>query len=185
MKRNYFTFLFLLFLGIQISNAQKYYTKTGEISFTSQAPLEKIKADNKSVTSVLDIESGRIEFAVLIKSFHFEKALMQEHFNENYMESSKFPKSIFKGSIKNFADINFQEDAEYPVIVEGDMTIHGQTNHIDAEGIIKVRDGEILAESSFEVAVADYKISIPKVVRDNIAKKVEIDVLLSYNPLEQ
>jgi hypothetical protein len=165
--------------------AQKYFTREGNISFFSDAPLEKIEANNKTATSVLDVATGQMEFAVLIKAFQFEKALMQEHFNENYMESSKYPKSTFKGKIVNLDQVNFTKDGEYIAKVKGDLTIHGVTKAVETEGAIKVSGGKISAVSSFEVAVADYNITIPAVVRDNIAKTVRIDVNINYMPLEE
>ena len=185
MNFKYLIFACLLIFTNSGLGAQKYFTKSGEITFTSEAPLEKIEAFNNSVTSVLDLESGRMEFAVLIKSFHFEKALMEEHFNENYMESGKHPKSVFKGSIKNLADVHFTENGKYPVKVEGDLMIHGVTTPVSVDGMIEVDSGQISATSGFTVLVADYDIKIPKVVRDNIAKEVSINVSLAYQPLEQ
>lgn len=185
LKLNFLMTILLVFLGVSSIASQKYFTKNGEISFTSQAPLEKIEAFNKSATSVLDIESGRMEFAILIKSFHFEKALMQEHFNENYMESSKFPKAIFKGKIQNLNEVKFETDGKYPVQVGGDLTIHGETITITTNGTITIQSDEISADSEFTVTVEDFDISIPKVVRDNIAKEVVIKVDLTYQSLEQ
>ena len=164
--------------------AQKYFTRAGEISFNSDTPMEKIEAENKTVSSVFDSESGKIQFAVLIKAFHFEKALMQEHFNENYMESSKFPKATFKGEVKNLADINLSKDGTYEAVVEGKMTIHGKTQTVETTGTFTVADGQITATSAFEIAVADYGIKIPKVVRENIAKIVVIAVNLKYELLK-
>lgn len=175
MKKNLF-FLLLTFLFVSQLPAQKYFTREGKISFYSEAPLEKIEAHNHQATSVMDAETGQMEFAVLIKAFQFEKALMQEHFNENYMESSKYPKAIFKGKIANMNEVNLGTDGTYPVTVKGDLTIHGETNPVEAKGEVIVKNGVISANSTFEVAVADYKIEIPKVVRDNIAKIVEIRV---------
>lgn len=174
------------FLGIANSSfAQKYFTKEGSISFYSEAPMEKIEAFNKNATSVLDIQSGKMEFAVLIKGFHFEKALMEEHFNENYMESSKFPKSTFKGEITNLSEVNFSTDGKYKVNVKGNLTIHGETNPVETTGTLMVDGGKIIASSVFKVTVADYKIEIPKLVRENIAKEVDITVDLNYQLLEQ
>ena len=100
------TLLFILLAAGTITSlsAQKYFTRDGMISFTASSPLEKIDATNKGATAVIDAASGALEFAVLIKGFIFEKALMQEHFNENYLESGKYPKATFKGKIA---------DAEY------------------------------------------------------------------------
>lgn len=173
-------------IGVSMSiHAQKYFTKEGKIAFSSNAPLEKIEAHNNKATSVIDVESGRMEFALLIKAFQFEKALMQEHFNENYMESSKFPKAIFKGQVVNMDEINLSKDGTYPTKVKGKLTIHGVTNEVETEGVFEVKDGNISAQSAFEVAVADYDIEIPAVVRDNIAKIILIDVNVNYQKLDR
>ncbi len=169
----------ILFLGTNLQ-AQKHFTRTGKITFSSEAPLEKIEASNQKATSIIDIATGKMEFAVLIKAFQFEKALMQEHFNENYMESDKYPKAIFKGTIADISAVDFSKDGNYPVKVKGKLTIHGETNEVEAEGTINVKDGKISAISTFEVAVADYKIKIPSVVKDNIAKTVQISVDMNY-----
>lgn len=179
MKKIFVSQLFFVFLLTGL-NAQKYFTRTGTISFFSEAPLEKIEATNNSATSIFDLETGNMEFAVLIKGFQFEKALMQEHFNENYMESSKFPKATFKGQIAEIGDVDFSKDGEYPVKVKGALTIHGETQEVETEGKFVVKEGAIAANASFEIAVADYKIEIPKVVRDNIAKIVRIDINSDY-----
>jgi polyisoprenoid-binding protein YceI len=157
------------------TQAQKY----------SDAQIEKIEAHNSKATSVMDLSTGKIEFAVLIKAFQFEKALMQEHFNENYLESDKYPKATFKGVITNFESIDITKDGEYAVNVKGDLTIHGVTKEVEIPGKIIVKDGQISAKSSFEVTVADYKIEIPAVVRDNIAKVVRVDVFLNYDELNK
>lgn len=184
MKRLFFLAL-LLTTALTAAEAQKFFTREGNVSFYSDAPVEKIEAHNKTATSVLDAATGRMEFAVLIKAFQFEKALMQEHFNENYMESSTYPKSTFKGEITDFDKVNLDKDGEYPVNVKGDLTIHGVTKPVTAKGTIKVKDGAPSATSSFEVTVADYNIQIPAVVRNNIAKTVRVDIQVNYEPLNK
>ncbi len=178
-------FLMLLIPAFTSTQAQKYFTRDGNISFFSDAPLEKIEAHNSKATSVLDVATGKMEFAVLIKAFQFEKALMQEHFNENYLESDKYPKSTFKGEITNIKSVDFSKDGEYEVNVKGELTIHGETKAIEAPGKIIVKNGNVTANSSFEVAVADFNISVPAVVRDNIAKIVRIDVSVNYEELNK
>ena len=160
--------------------AQKYFTREGKISFFSEAPLEKIEAHNSSATSVLDAETGKMEFAVLIKAFQFEKALMQEHFNENYMESSTYPKATFKGAIADYDASVLQTDGNHQVTVKGSLTIHGETNEVETEALFVIKEGKIQAGAEFEVAVEDYEIKIPKVVVDNIAKIVQITVDIDY-----
>lgn len=182
--KNICIILSLLFISGQALLAQKYFTREGKITFTSEAPLEKIEAKNEKATSVIDIASGKMEFAVLIKAFQFEKALMQEHFNENYMESSTYPKATFKGKIKDTAAVDFSSDGTYDVVVTGNITIHGVTRDIEAPGTIAIENGDISASSTFELTVADFDIKIPAVVRENIAKTVTVMVDLNYELLK-
>lgn len=170
-----------MILSIQ---AQKHMTRTGHIWFYSHTPVEDIEAHNNQVNSVIDAESGEMVFAVLMKGFQFEKALMQEHFNEKYVESSKFPKASFKGKITNLDEIDFSQDGTYKAKVTGQLTIHGVTNDIETEGEIKVEGGKVSATALFQTAVKDYDIKIPKVVEDNIAKIIDIHVEMAYEPLE-
>lgn len=161
--------------------AQKYYTKNGTISFFSKAAMEDIKADNNQVTSVINTQSGELQFSLLTKGFHFKKALMEEHFNSDYMESDKFPKSTFKGTVTDVSKVNFTKDGAYNVSISGDLTIHGVTKKTTANSTITIKDGKITGTSKFVVAIADYNISIPKIYRDNIAKTVEIAVSCNYD----
>jgi polyisoprenoid-binding protein YceI len=181
MKRLFFL---LIILSLVTSvNAQKFMTKNGFISFYGHTPMEDIKADNNQVASVLDISTGDLVFQVLIKSFHFDRALLEEHFNENYMESDKFPKATFKGKITNLQSINFTKNGTYDVTVEGDLTIRDATNKINVKGTIEVITGGINANSKFLISPEDYKINIPGVVREKIAKNLEVTVTIKYSPL--
>lgn len=180
MNKSLLLFLLILTLGFTDLSAQQYFTRAGNVSFTSEAPLEKIEAVNQSAVSIIDLENGQLEFAVLIKAFLFEKALMQEHFNENYMESSKFPKATFKGQIQDYTPISLAEDAKYPVKVKGQIIIHGQSKEIEVDGELKVQDGILSAQSAFELTLADFEIKIPKIVRDNIAQIVKVMLELKY-----
>ena len=177
--------IIMLVLSANVIVAQKYFTKTGQVSFYSDTPMEKIEAQTKSANCVLDGATGKIEFAVLIKSFQFEKALMQEHFNENYMESNKFPKSTFKGQIENYSSLDLTKNGKYNVKVKGQLTIHGVTKDVVTDGTIQIQNDKIDCQSTFEVAVADYGIVIPAVVKDNIAKNVKIKVMANLEPLKQ
>ncbi len=170
----------LLFIGIislSSANAQKYMTKTGHIKFYSETPIETIEADNNQVNAALDSQTGDFVFKVLIKSFQFEKALMQEHFNENYMESDKFPNSTFQGKVTNLSDVNFAKEGSYDVTIEGDLTIHGVTKKISEKGTFTVKAGDkIEGKSKFNVKPADYDIKIPGAVVKNIAETLEVTV---------
>jgi hypothetical protein len=175
--------LFLLSIVFAV-DAQKYMTKNGYIGFFSHTPMEDIKGDNNQVAGVLDVSTGEMVFQALIKSFHFERALMEEHFNENYMESDKFPKSSFKGKISNLSSVNFSKNGTYDVTVEGDLTIRDATNKISTKGTIEVVTGGINATSKFNIVPEDYKINIPGVVREKISKNLEVTVMMKYAPLE-
>jgi hypothetical protein len=174
------TILFILLIIGFAANGQKYMTKNGFIGFYSHTPMEDIKGDNNQVASVLDTGTGEIVFQALIKSFHFERALMEEHFNENYMESEKFPKSTFKGKITNLSSVNFSKPGKYDVTVEGDLTVHNTTNKVTIKGTIEVVAGGINANSKFNVVPEDYKIEIPGVVREKINKNLEVTVSMKY-----
>jgi hypothetical protein len=176
--------LAIILAASTFADAQKYMTKNGFIGFYSHTPMEDIKADNNQVAGVLDTGTGEMVFQVLIKSFHFEKALMEEHFNENYMESEKYPKSTFKGKITNLSSVNFSKSGLYDVTVEGDLTLHNVTNKVNAKGTIEVITGGINANSKFNIAPEDYKIEIPSVVREKISKNLEVTVSMKYTPVE-
>jgi hypothetical protein len=163
-------------LATFIASAQKFMTKNGVIRFFSDAPMEKIEAINRQVNSALDISTGNFVFKVLIKSFDFEKALMQEHFNENYMESGVYPNSTFNGKVTNLKDINFAKDGIYKTVVEGDLTMHGVTNKIKTNGSLEIKGGKITGKSTFNVLLKDYNIAVPKAVINNIAETIQIDV---------
>ncbi len=176
------TLFFALLFSISAMNAQtRYFTKTGTISFFSHTPMEDINAENHQVTSFLDIGSGEMVFAVLIRSFEFKKSLMEEHFNENYMDSEKFPKSQFKGSIVNINKIDFSKPGKYEIQIKGDLTIRGETNQVETSGTLEIKEsGEIDGKSTFNIDVDAYGIDIPKLVKDKIAKSIEISCDMNY-----
>lgn len=156
--------------------AQKYMTRTGKVTFYSATPVENIEAINNEIASAIDAKTGDVIFQVPIKSFKFEKALMQEHFNENYMESDKFPKAEFKGKIADLSNVNFAKDGTYNVKTNGKMTIHGVTKDVILPGTIVVKGNSITANSKFDVRTSDYNINVPKVVEGKIAKQIEVTV---------
>jgi len=161
----------------------KFLTNDGKISFFSHTAIEDIKAENREVASVIDAASGEVAIIVKMTDFQFEKKRMQEHFNENYVESEKFSKATFNGAILNNSQIDYSSKGEYKVLVEGEMTIHGISNKVDAEGIIEVISDGIIARTKFLLNPEDYGIKIPKVVRKNIAEKLEITVEFNYKPM--
>lgn len=172
-------FCALISFGLQLQ-AQKYMTQNGVISFFSSTPIEDIEATNNQVSSVINAENGEIAAILLMKAFNFKKALMQEHFNEKYVESDKFPKSIFKGKIANMGELQFNNDKE-KAIIQGDLTIHGVTNPIEVVGTISQKGSDIELIVEFDVKVEDYNIKIPGTVRDNIAETIKVNLKFNMN----
>ncbi len=182
--RKFVVILISIVFFLPVSGQSKFITKSGFISFYSHTSMEDIKAENNQVASILDTESGEILFTVLMKSFRFERALMEEHFNENYVESDKYPKASFKGKITNLSAINFKKQGTYNADLEGDMTIHGVTKHITEKGTFEVNE-KIAGKAKFKLNVVDYEIVIPSVVKDKFADSFEINVNMDYSPLKK
>jgi len=181
----YLILIFLLTAGLQ-TQAQKMWTQTGDITFYSKAPLEDIEAENHSVSSVINMENGDIVFSLLISAFEFEKALMQEHFNEKYLHSDKFPKSTFKGKIQNVGSISMNKPGTYELDVSGELTIHGQTNPVSTTMSFTIEDeNKMEATSEFIVTLADYQVEIPKMVKENISETILIKVNMDYVPFKK
>ena len=179
-----FTFSICFIMVITTCRAQeRLLTRNGSISFYSKAPLENIEAHTQTAASVLDKKTGQMEFSVLIKSFEFQKALMHEHFNEDYLESDKFPKSVFKGRIDDPSKVDFSHDGKYTETVTGQLTIHGETKTITTPATFTVHNSVVTATAEFSIVLADYKISIPGIVKDKISKTVKISVKLKYETI--
>lgn len=165
------------------ASAQRYFSKTAHIKFFSHTSAEDIKADNYKSSIVIDKGTGVVQVETLIKSFEFEKALMQEHFNENYLESDTYPKATFKGK-GDFSGVNFGADGNYSVNVAGQLTMHGTTKDVSATATIKIAGGKIDGSTKFYVNPRDYNVKIPDVVKGQISDKIEVTVKASLQPLK-
>ena len=163
-----------------IARAQLYSTADGEISFHSHTFLEDIDAINKKVSAVIDPVRKNIAFSLAVKGFQFKRKLMQEHFNENYIESDKYPESTFNGSFTG--DFNKDKEGAYPVKVKGNLKIHGVTKTVEYPGILTVKNGTITGVASFKLNPADYNIDIPFIVRDKIEKENTVNVNIELKP---
>jgi hypothetical protein len=155
-----------------------YQTKSGKVSFFSSTLIEDIAAVNNQVDSKLS-NNGQIIFQLAIRGFRFENATMQEHFNENYMESDKYPKAVFKGKITNIAEVNFEKDGTYKTAVTGELEIHGVKQNINATGTIDIKTGKVTVKSSFKIKLADYGIK-GTLIGDKIAKELAITLDCKY-----
>ncbi|MGQ8337762.1 YceI family protein [Sunxiuqinia sp. A32] len=161
-----------------IAESQIAVSKSVVLSFFSEAPLEDIYAESKKGVSAIDLDSQLIYFKVPIRTFEFEKSLMQKHFNENYLESDKYPNAEFNGTILDTFDI--RQNGILSVKVKGDLKIHNVTKSYAAKGEISIFNQEITAKSTFNIRLVDHNIKIPRLVIKNIAEVVEVSVLASY-----
>src|SRR6185312_13372814 len=151
-----------------------YVCKNAKITLYSSAPIEDIKAATSTGASVYNATSGELDFSVSIRSFQFDKSLMQEHFNSDYMESDKFPRATFKGKVEDHIDI--EKDGTYPVKVAGQLTVHGVTQSRTIPGTISVKNKVVSMTSEFMVKCTDHHIDIPQIVFHHIAESIKVNV---------
>lgn len=174
----FFAVLSVLIFSLN-ANAQLFSTKSGVISFSSSTPLEDIYAKTSEVESKLLSTTGQLTFTLLVKGFRFENEMMEEHFNDSYLETGKFPKADFKGTITNFSEIKFTTDGTYPAKVKGNLTIHGITKAVETSGSIIVKGGKPTAKCKFSILLRDYSIG-GKMIGKEIAENMSISVDCKY-----
>lgn len=170
--------LLLLFFGFAVNNgfAQKVMTRKGEVKFEASMPtFEEIAATNNTVSCIFDMATGDFVTLVLVKGFKFKAPLMEEHFNENYVESSKFPKSTFKGKVLNFNASQLTSTKTF-YDLEGDLTLHGVTKKIKTKIALSLNSGKVVAVSNLSLKPQDYKIDIPNLVKNKIAENVKVPI---------
>jgi hypothetical protein len=166
--------LAVLLLAFTTFAQDKAITKTGKITFEASVPaFEEVKAKNEGVTCVLNIKTGEIASLALIKGFKFKLALMEEHFNENYMNSDTYPKSTFKGKIQNFDATALTATAK-DYTIKGKLELHGKTNDVTTTAKIRKTDAGIEIISTFNINASDYDIAIPSVVKSKVSNKVSV-----------
>ena len=167
------TIFYILFFVCELVFAQeKYLTKNGAIGFEASVPsFEEVAAKNNAVTAIINTETGEMAALVLINGFRFKNALMEEHFNENYAESSKYPKASFQGKVEVFS--LQEEPTNYKI--KGKLTFHGVTKVLEnISATIYMRNGKILMNGEFKVLASDFKIDIPRIVKNKIAEDVQV-----------
>ncbi len=171
------SFILICIFGIGISFSQgKYIEKKGVLVFeASEEAFEPIKAKNESVTVILNSSNGEIASLALVKEFRFKNALMEEHFNENYIESDTHPKAIFKGKIIGF-DLAQLSEKEKEFKISGNLSLHGKEKSIEFPILVKKVDNQLSINGNFTVTPQDFDISIPKIVRNKIAKQVNVSL---------
>jgi hypothetical protein len=154
--------------------SQRYTTRNGFVGFYSKTALEDIKAENNQVFAIIEPGTKKLAFSLLLKGFIFTKELMQEHFNENYVESDKYPKANFTGSYTG--DVDVTRDGIYKVIVKGELNLHNTTKPVEVPATIEVKAGHLIGTAEFKAKPEDYNISIPSLVRDKIDKEIAVKV---------
>lgn len=183
MKKLILTFLFAATSTMIVTAQTKYITRTGKATIYSHTVAEDISADNNNVTGVINAESGDIAVSVPVQSFQFQKALMQEHFNQpNFMDSKQYPKISLKGKIANLSSVNFSKDGVYETDVTGDLTIRGTTKPITEKARITVKDGKVSIESKFMVKdIGSYGVGKPMgKKKNNVADDIEVTYTAAY-----
>jgi polyisoprenoid-binding protein YceI len=174
-------FIVTIFVVCFSAKAQnKVFTKTGTIFFNANTSIEKIEAINKKVLAVIDIQNNKLEFAVLIKGFEFERALMQEHFNENYLESDKYPKATFKGKFNvDKLNVSTAQNGSQTLPVTGILSMHGVNKMVTTTASITSKNNTLSASCTFKVVLSDYNIKVPAVNKNNVNNQVQIDINLA------
>ncbi len=182
---NHLSTLQLMLLGTFIllcssAFSQHLEINSGKVVFQSQAPLEDIEARSSTAYARFNPRSGIAEASILIKTFQFEKALMQQHFNDFYLESDKFPTAKFEGYVGNIGAVVFNRDGTYPIIIEGNMTIRGITESISGQGVLILKNKQLQIKADFAIRLRDYAIPIPELVVENIAETVTVFVDFTF-----
>ena len=175
-----YSLLFSILFFLEVHGQSRFYAEKSMVIFFSDGVIEDIKATNNTVTSIFDLNKMDVAFLVKVKDFQFEKKLMQVHFNEKYMETEKYPKSTFIGSISGF---NATKTGVQHVTATGKLFIHGVTKDVKIPGTLEKRGSNLFLKSKFMVKLADFNITIPQIIWNNVAEDVEVELDFTYNPL--
>lgn len=173
MKRILIPALALIIFAAQADAQKVFATRNGQIGFSAPSD-EDVKAVNNEVTSRV-ADNGQITFSLLIKGFKFKYAEMQEHFNDQYLESQRFPRADFRGNILNLKEVNFSKNGTYKLTVKGDLTMHGVTKNITTNGTLEVKDGKLVISARFSLLMKDFNVDA-----SSITEKVSVDLSCHY-----
>ncbi len=179
-----YIFLSFFILLVSLCKSQSVFiTEKGEVTFYSYAPVEDIKATSNQVNSIINTLTGELAFMIPMRSFHFAKSLMEEHFNEKYIESEKYPQATFKGNIVEKAD--FSKNGILQVTAKGKINIHGKEKEIIEKGEIEISGDKLILKLDFNVALADHDIKIPQLLFNNIADTINVKMNATYVPFKK
>jgi hypothetical protein len=174
---------FILIFNFSSAQNKLYSSNKSEFSFFSKTPLEDIDANNTRASSIINLSNRELVVRIPVSQFQFKNKLMQQHFNENYMESEKFPNATFKGKINEEIDLN--KAGSYSVSASGMLNIHGIDQNRNLVGKLTVSENSLLLETKFEVLLVDHKIDIPKLVFKKIAEKINVSASINYVPYQK
>jgi hypothetical protein len=175
------TLLALILLSqVAIGQNKIFICKDGSSTFFSETPIENIEATSKTLSGIINTTNNEVSFLVAMKSYKFEKPLMQEHFNEKYVESDKYPNATFKGKINE--TIDFTKDGTYNITATGILTIHGVDKNRTEKGILTIKGDQLTLNTSFEVNLVDHNIEVPKLVVAQIAKTIKVTNTCTFTP---
>ena len=178
--KQFFGLIIFIVACSSASSQSRFGAETARLTFFSDGTIEDIQASNTKVISIFDGNKGDIAFLIRVKDFQFDKKMMQIHFNEKFLESEKYPKSTFLGSVVGF-DLN--KAGVQQVIAVGKLFIHGVTREVKIPGTLEKKGSNVYLKSKFLLKLSDYNISIPQIVWQNIAEDVEVKLDLSFTPL--
>jgi len=169
------TWLLICYVQFIWSQPDIFTIDLGNISFTSNAPLEIIKAKSVRLRGVIDISKGTFGLTVPITSFEgFNNPLQKTHFNENYMESNKYPNATFRGKI--IENIDFSVPGLFNIRAKGNLEIHGIGRERIIKGTIDIKENQLEISSNFQILLQEHEISIPKIVYQKIAEEIEVSI---------
>jgi polyisoprenoid-binding protein YceI len=184
MRKLTIVFFVAIVASTNLSIAQTVFLATGgKVSFFSETKAENIDATTSSMTSVLNTSTGDIVFTVPMRTFKFKKSLMEEHFNEKYVESEKYPKSVFKARVNE--KIDWTKNGVYNITATGTFDLHGVTKEVTEKGKITINEGKILLECNFQVSLKDYNIQVPSIVSSVIADLIDVKMSCTYQPYKK
>ena len=182
MVRHLFICVGLVFLSTLVLGQSKYLCQESEVTFFSSAPLEDITAVNSAMNGVIDFEGKQFLVRIPIIRFDFPNDLMEEHFNENYMDTEDFPNAIYKGTFNETIDPKKQ--GESSIQCSGTLEIHGVEQQREISVNLTIGKNSIQATSEFVVSLADHEIDIPKIVFQKIAEEIEVSIDATFEPLK-
>lgn len=174
--------LLLLNFGLYGQNSPQVISRQGQVSFFSYTSVENIEAINNQALSILDRESGEIAVQILLRAFVFKKALMQEHFNESYVESDTYPKLFFEGKV---IDLDVPSADDSPKFIKGEMDFHGVKKEVEIKTVIEVNGENLTLFGNFIVPIDDFNIKVPPLLAPNIAKEIQVKFRFEYVPFKK